>query len=162
MIYCQSAITDRWLLYTDLYANEKRRERGQVNGQEWSGVWVDDDDIVTAVTFNEIENRTCNRNVQRFAYVCNASESYGGAGGAMGGVCSMEVDRWYVSLANSHHPKWKGRRHYCVAALAEKASSTLITDSLTGPPMQLCVCIVCMCIVYVCVYCLCVCGIYCI
>lgn len=144
MIYCQSVITDRWLLYTDLYANEKRRERGQVNGREWSGVWVDDDDIVTAVTFNEIENRTCNRNVQRFAYVCNASESCEVrrvGRGCWGRRVLLGSGQVICLFGEQSPPQMEGQAASLRGSLGRKGFLDLITDSLTGPPMQMCVCV---------------------
>lgn len=136
MIYCHSAITDRWLLYTDLYANEERRERGQVSGVKWSEVWVDDD-IVTAVTFNEIENRTCNRNVQRFAYVCNASESCVELAGAGGRKGVLHGSGQVICLFfEQSPPQMEGQAASLRGSLGRKGFLDLITDSLTGPPMQ--------------------------
>lgn len=134
-------------------------ERGP---SEWSGVWVDDD-IVTAVTFNEIENRTCNRNVQRFAYVCNASESCVDLVGAGGRRRVLHGSGQVICLFfEQSPPQMEGQAATLRGSLGRKAFLDLITDSLTGPPMQftkmpacvcvcvkyihICVCIVCMCV----------------
>lgn len=121
-------------------------QRGRVSGVKWSEVWVDDD-IVTAVTFNEIENRTCNRNVQRFAYVCNASESCVELAGAGGRKGVLHGSGQVICLFfEQSPPQMEGQAASLRGSLGRKGFLDLITDSLTGPPMQFTKMPACMCV----------------
>lgn len=122
----------------------------------------DDDDIVTAVTFNEIENRTCNRNVQRFAYACNASESHGWVRGSERGARSGQVICLFFEESPPQMEGQAGRQGAGGIATQPwpkrlpRLDNWQLDRKAEAADKEASVC-VCVCSVY-----LCVCGIYCI